>query len=214
MRIIGFSGAHRTGKSTLQRAVVAKLVEQGLRADSLQMPTYAVQGDAVKKELTFPERLDLQFKILEAYAEVLDGPPQRWRSLDVAVFDRTPIDTLAYLTASVNRECPYDLDERVQEYAMQVKHLFKYYFDLAIFVPPGIPLQEDPTSSPCSCAYVSHISSLCELYLHRIASSGNINEWDKEWGEINRPEEVRFIPEEVLDLDARVQLCMNFINGQ
>lgn len=159
--IIGFCGAHRSGKSTLQHALCEKY-----GATLLQMPTYKVQGNRVKTELPLAERVSLQYQILEAYEEVLEEAASS-AAAGVVISDRTPIDVIAYMLADVTRTADYGLDVGILHYIQLAQSLTLKYFSRIVILPPGVlPLVEDPTSSPCSAAYIEHIHALCYYYLN------------------------------------------------
>ena len=161
-RIIGFCGAHRTGKSTLQQAICEKY-----GATPLQMPTYKVVGDRVKTELPLADRVVLQYQLLEAYREVLETASTS--GADVVISDRTPLDTVAYMLADVTRTADYGLDASILRYVKEAQELTLRYFSSIVLLPSGVlPLVEDPTSSPCSAAYIEHINALCYHYCSRL----------------------------------------------
>lgn len=167
MRFVSFCGAHRTGKSTLQKELCASY-----NALPAYMPTYTVQGDRVKSEMSLKERVSIQYEILAAYEGVLKSARTEAQDTgkEVVISDRTPIDTTAYMMADVTRSADYDLDDRIMLYIEQAQRLTIQYFHTVIYLPPGmIPLVEDLTSAQCSEAYIEHLSALCSHYLQRLA---------------------------------------------
>jgi predicted ATPase len=110
---VGFTGAHRTGKTSLVEAV------------SSELPAYAV--------------IDEPYRLLEDDGHELSDPPSRedfelqlrmsiellGRGSTHALFDRTPVDFIAYLQAG-DPEAEVDLDEVRDAMAA---------LDLLVFVP-------------------------------------------------------------------------------
>ena len=87
---IGISGTHGTGKTTLAGAVCA-LLPGHVTADE---PYYLLEDEGY--EFGFPPTLDDYRVLLTRSARSLGSPPL----LPGVVFDRTPLDYLAYLAAT------------------------------------------------------------------------------------------------------------------
>lgn len=199
---IGFCGAHRTGKSTVQKAIAERFeTRMRQRVKLVQMPTYKVLGENVKKNASIEERLDLQIKVLDAYEEVLKEAEAWSDGNGIIITDRVPIDTAAYLMADVSRETPYEVDQPILDYVDRTIQMTELYFHQVFYVPPGVPLVEDPTSAPCSKSYIQHISALCEHYLKRAV--------------VTQPSykmSVDFMSCEIIDLNARIENCYEQAN--
>jgi hypothetical protein len=87
---IGISGPHGTGKTTLAEAICAHLPGHV----TVDEPYYLLEGEGY--EFGFPPSLD-DFRVLLARSlRTLRQPPP----LPEVVFDRTPLDYLAYLVAT------------------------------------------------------------------------------------------------------------------
>lgn len=87
---IGISGTHGTGKTTLAEAICAHLPGH-VTADE---PYYLLEGEGY--EFGFPPSLDDYRVLLARSLRTLREPPP----LPEVVFDRTPLDYLAYLVAT------------------------------------------------------------------------------------------------------------------
>ena len=86
---IGISGTHGTGKTTLAEALCARLPGHVLAEE----PYYLLAED--EYEFAFPPSLEDYRALLECSIQGLALPP-----LPEIVFDRTPLDYLAYLAAA------------------------------------------------------------------------------------------------------------------
>jgi AAA domain len=86
---IGISGTHGTGKTTLAEALCAHLPGH-VTADE---PYYLLEEEGY--EFAFPPSPDDYRALLARSLRILDTPPP----LPGVVFDRTPLDYLAYLAA-------------------------------------------------------------------------------------------------------------------
>jgi hypothetical protein len=87
---IGISGTHRTGKTTLAEALCAHLPGH-VTADE---PYYLLEEEGY--EFSFPPSPDDYRALLARSLRCLSDPPPR----PGIVFDRTPLDYLAYLVAT------------------------------------------------------------------------------------------------------------------
>lgn len=87
---IGISGTHGTGKTTLAEAICAHLPGH-VTADE---PYYLLEEEGY--EFGFPPSLDDYRVLLARSLRTLREPP----ALSEVVFDRTPLDYLAYLVAT------------------------------------------------------------------------------------------------------------------
>jgi predicted ATPase len=87
---IGISGTHGTGKTTLAEALCAHLPGH-VTADE---PYYLLEEEGY--EFEFPPSVDDYLAMLTRSVQSLRSPPP----LRAVVFDRTPLDYLAYLAAA------------------------------------------------------------------------------------------------------------------
>ena len=87
---IGISGTHGTGKTTLTEAPCARLPGH-VAADE---PYYLLEEEGY--EFGFPPSLEDYRALLACSVRILTSPPIR----PEAIFDRTPLDYLAYMAAT------------------------------------------------------------------------------------------------------------------
>ncbi len=87
---VGISGTHGTGKTTLAEALCAHLPSHA----AMDEPYYLLEEEGY--EFGFPPSLEDYRALLACSARSLSSPPL----LLGAVFDRTPLDYLAYMAAT------------------------------------------------------------------------------------------------------------------
>lgn len=147
----GIAGAHRSGKTTLARAVS---VQHGLEyLDANVSGTIAEMGYTPRQELPFKERLKVQNAILESLAikYALMGDKE-------FVTDRTPMDVLGYTFSEVQR-ASLDDEDRVA-FTQHVERAIKVsgtHLQGIMLVQPvyGAP-ELDKSAQACS-VYMRHV---------------------------------------------------------
>src|SRR5690242_3511491 len=87
---VGISGAHGTGKTTLAEALCARLPGHGVAYE----PYYLLEDEGY--EFGFPPSPEDYRSLLARSVLSLTSPPAR----PAVIFDRTPLDYLAYLAAT------------------------------------------------------------------------------------------------------------------
>ncbi|WP_421222569.1 AAA family ATPase [Aeromonas sp. 602293] len=131
---IGICGAHRTGKTTLARALADStgltLMDAGISAVFREM------GLEPSRTLSFADRMRVQDRILDNYLNQMAG-------LDNVVIDRTPIDFIGYLLADLSQDHYQEeaAGQRVVEYIERCFEAVRQTMSFVIFVSPGIPLE-------------------------------------------------------------------------
>lgn len=152
--IIGLTGAHRTGKTTLAKrfAEVAgyRFVETSVSA------TFKKHGMDPRVDYPVSQRLWIQRQILQDLTEIYQA------NRHFVVVDRTPVDLAAYMLADITRQSvdPYT-DKEVMAYVDECLALTKKFFDAVIIIQPGIPIVEDETKAPATESYMEHINVIC-----------------------------------------------------
>lgn len=131
---VGICGAHRTGKTTLARALAESsgltLMDAGVSA------VFRELGLEPSRTLSFADRMKVQDAILAKYLDLMAGAEN-------VVIDRTPIDFIGYLLADMNQE-HYQGDgvsEWVVGYIERCLDAARQTMSFIIFVSPGIPLE-------------------------------------------------------------------------
>ena len=187
----GLCGAQRTGKTTLARAYAET---HGLKfvATNTRQVLASIGMDA-KTQYPIKQRLFAQNAILSELCS-------QWKQDSTAIFDRTPIDVLAYMEADVLRDFPND-EETIESYmAYRSKCLAAVHlFDSLTLVQPGITIIEEEGAAQGCVPYMEHFNTLCIGYLH-YAQSVNVATCI-----IDRPS---------VDLKLRVSLLHSVINTE
>lgn len=179
--MIGFCGAHRTGKTTLARAVARHLDLPFCETSA--GATFARLGRDPKAEYPFAERLDIQRAILDDMAAVYRASPEGF------IADRTPIDMWAYTLAEVGRQTLTPaLEHAYRDYEAALIETTKAHFDAAFLVQPGIRVLETAGKAPASSGYIEHLNALVRGLMEDVRLN-------------LRP---HVVPRRVLSLDARL----------
>lgn len=181
--IIGLCGAHRTGKSTLALEFVKRNKSYTFAATSVSA-IMAAHGMDPAKDYPIDYRVAMQNIILtelDAY----------WASFhENTVFDRTPLCTIGYLLADVQREnVPAHHHAAICEYVERAIDITNRRFSFILQIPPTLPLVHEEGKAPATAAYVEHV--------HQIISGVRCDERMK----------VRHVvmPRSYLDMELRVQ---------
>jgi hypothetical protein len=154
--IIGLAGTHRSGKSTLARAVSAR---HGIAYYDGSFGRIAKTfGYNAVAAMTPYERVTMQFAVLERFASELDASGPR------VITDRTPIDMLAYMMAEIGMHAGLDegTSHAIVRYRERCIATTRELFG-AVFLLQPLPtyVAEDgkPSGDP---AYQMHIQTLIE----------------------------------------------------
>lgn len=155
--MIGITGPHRSGKSTLAKAIADQYSFSFI--DTSTSVVFKELGLDPSKTYDFTTRLMVQRAILDhlrkAYAvEVGEN------DTDV-ITDRTPIDMLAYTYAEVNGNNLSDKDtEALLEYTEECIELTNRRFSLIVALQPGIAYVPAPGKGASNPAYIEHLNAL------------------------------------------------------
>lgn len=154
MTNIGICGAHRTGKTTLAKAVAKTLnmpfIEIGTSA------IFTARGLDPAKPMDFRTRLYIQQQILKHAVEV-------WFEMDQPfICDRTPIDMMAYTLAEIQgHTLDAQTEQELEGYLLLCKSATEKYFNYLFLVPPAIPITAAKGKASLSRGYIEHIHLLC-----------------------------------------------------
>lgn len=131
---IGFVGAASTGKTTTARCLEVIIPERLIPSVSRQVMMQEGLTEKSSAELSAPERLALQIKIMEAKFKQDEETP-------AGIFDRTPIDHMAYLLI----RCHTTLCDRVYRNYLNLMTEHVRLYDLIFYFPiyPGIKYHDD-----------------------------------------------------------------------
>lgn len=153
--MIGLCGAHRTGKTSLARAVAEK------HEDVLFLET-PVSG--ICKELGFDPARTHDFKTrLEVQGEILKRVDAIYakHAGERAITDRTPLDMIAYTMAdAIGDRVAQEDQQRFASYVQQCIDVTNKRFGVLIVVQPGIPLVPAEGKAALNAAYIEHLSAI------------------------------------------------------
>ncbi|MBE0468078.1 MAG: hypothetical protein IBX55_01045 [Methyloprofundus sp.] len=193
MYFIGFSGAHRTGKTTTAVSVSKELGEGFQFIETNISSVLAKYGLDPKKEMSFSERLFIQDAILskavltyEKYSSLSEESGRFF------IFDRTPVDYLAYLLADVPSTGLSSEDEaRLERFSGRCTELMNQYFLKIIFFQQGIEASNESGKAVISFGYQSLLDFIMKGVLldERVLVDSNI------------------IPQNLTRFDLRVEFC-------
>lgn len=155
--LIGLSGAHRTGKTTLAQAVSEAtgfpFVKTGV-SGMMSRLGYDPKGD-----LPFQDRLEVQEAILDGLLSEYTSALKKHSGL--IIVDRTPLDALGYLRSEILRTSSTpEIDRRLDRYEDVVYESVNSIFAGLAFVQPGIPLVSEAGKAPANRHYQRHVSAV------------------------------------------------------
>jgi hypothetical protein len=157
--VFGFSGAHRSGKTTLAQSVSE---ETGVRFHqtntSAMLKSKGIDPVAVHD---LESRLSLQTIILENHLQELGELPRP------LIVDRTPADMYAYMAAEVTmHNSSAEFGELLEQYRKACLLHTAMHYDSIIVVQPLQHFQVDPTKPPPNRGYQWLIQYLIEGFLN------------------------------------------------
>ncbi|WP_156507106.1 AAA family ATPase [Comamonas thiooxydans] len=155
--IVGIAGVHRTGKSTLMKALAAAAAWHPAPTDvSGVIKSLGMRAD---KQHSFDDRMKIQWAVLQHLREHC----LELRKLGVpCVTDRTPLDLVMYTMAEIGPETITDPAQRaeVRRYVSECYAVANEFFSVVLVLQPGIePVQADMKGSMCD-AYRDHLNLL------------------------------------------------------
>jgi hypothetical protein len=186
--VLGLIGAHRTGKSTLARALSEHLDYELVLTNAAQV--FKNLAASPRIEHGVDEHLMIHEKLLEQlskdYLSAQSGKP--------FVADRSPLDVVMYLIGDIHRGITFTpaQQNRFDRIVRRAQDLCRFHFSALIRVQPGIPIIDDPTKAPPNKAYIEHLNLVA-------------------WGLINDPDlpcVAMSLPRDVVELSARVKGCV------
>jgi hypothetical protein len=138
--LVGLTGTHCTGKTTLAKTVADEFGYGFIRTSISDV--LKDRGIDPAESMTIRQRIDAQMAILDAldtqWARAGSNPDMIW------ITDRTPVDLMAYAFGDVN---PYtrmsDAETRDFDLCQRAVESTCKKFDLVIQVQMGIPVVED-----------------------------------------------------------------------
>jgi len=149
----GLSGAHRTGKTTLAKAVAGKM---GLTfIETSTSAIFKELGLDPAATFDFAERLRIQDIILDRTVKQYAA-----HAGTASITDRTPLDMLAYtMSEALGTMRPED-EEAFDSYTTRCFEATNNWFSTICVIQPGIPLVAAPGKAAMSRGYMEHLNSL------------------------------------------------------
>lgn len=152
--IVGLTGSHRVGKTTLGNEFVKHNPNFTFAATSVSA-MMKHHGFNPQLNYHFYDRLQIQNIILDE----LDAFYGRFTK--DTIFDRTPLDAAAYLLADIQREgLTPEEHEAATKYLDRAFDITNRRFTLLLFIPSVLPLVDDPAKAPATKGYVEHIQAV------------------------------------------------------
>ena len=188
---IGLCGAQRTGKTTSAERLASDLGLNLVKTNT----TGVFERLGVSPKVAYPieKRLSIQ-------EQILDYLTYEWSENDDCVFDRTPLDVLAYMEADVLRDSITDLSVQAQYLSYRQRCLEQTYrFNHIILIQPGIKLVEEEGKAQASLPYMYHFNTLMLGYLSQFYGVNGLN--------------VHVLHESIVDLDSRA-LFLSKMSGK
>lgn len=188
--IVGFSGAHRTGKTTICRTInnanpYCKFLESNV--SGIVKEKFGLDVNAPADTKTF----------LEMQNFIIDHLESVWREHNyLCITDRTPLDIMAYTAAKMNYSDYFDkeLCNLYENVIIKCKKCLTKYFGCIIHVQPGITYVETEGKPSISKPYQDIIDKLC---------IGN--------GLTHFPE-FNILPKDMLEIEERMEEVTAIIN--
>lgn len=158
----GIAGSHRTGKTTLARAVAK---EMGFHFHETSTATVMRErGFDMVGDMSFARRLQAQEILLDHHLRMIAILPRP------LVLDRTPLDMMAYLLAEVGMHTldDPDLQRRVDAYVEACLHATRLHYDVVLAVRPLDDYAVEDGKPPMNEPYQHHVQFLIEGGLSQV----------------------------------------------
>lgn len=152
--MIGLTGAHRTGKTTLAKKY----------AEKHKIPFVETSVSKIYQELgydpsftyDFVTRLGIQEEILQR----VDAVYSRYAG-ETFITDRTPLDMIAYTLAdAIGDRVPESSYERLGKYVQDCYASANKRFGMILLIQPGIKLVHEEGKAALNRSYIEHLNSL------------------------------------------------------
>ena len=185
--MFGIMGAHRTGKTTLAKALSRK---NGIYYFQCSTTEMMAQGGFNPVGILSPEeRIEAQEWLLLRYLELAADVPRPF------ITDRTPLDMAAYTLAEVSmHNTSGELGERIDRYVKGCLMAAAGMFDTLMVARPLPSYDAQPDKPPPNPAFQAHIQILIEgMAYHMLGEQVTV-------GFLTSPEH-----------DHRVEACTNLM---
>ena len=164
---LGLLGAQRVGKTTLCKAFAEANGFEFIATTTSKI----LSGIGMDPRIHYPIA-----QRLEAQSLILKGLAKQWESgTGNCVFDRTPLDVLAYAEADIRRDFAEtaELTDGYLAYRQECLDL-ACDFDNIVLVQPGITIVEEEGKALGNLPYMEHFNSLAFGYIAERSLNTNL----------------------------------------
>lgn len=165
MFVLGLSGSHRTGKTTMATEAEKRIFYSynSGKVVALQMNTARhiqdIGFDPKKQDYSFDERMRIQEYLLTSYRHVLTKyRVNKAHHNDFIITDRTPLDLLGYTIQTIDDGLTPEQTDRFMLYAHDCYMTLNKYYNALLLVQPNIDPVESPKSAIANRAYMMKIN--------------------------------------------------------
>lgn len=153
--LIGLSGSHRTGKTTLGIEFEKHSNYKFVQVNTCQMQA-EIGFDSRNQSYDFKSRIKIQDHLFLRYEQMLN----RYNNNDAVIFDRTPLDLATYAIMSVNEDVTKEQLEWLNQYIAKCIALCKKHFYAILILQPAIEPIECKTSAVANLACMMKFNAL------------------------------------------------------
>jgi len=153
--MFGFAGAHRTGKTTLAKAVAERL---GIRYYDASVSRIMMEKQIHSvSDLPILQRIEAQEYLLQRHLEDIAKLPRP------CITDRTPLDFIGYMLGEITmHNTPPEFHQRIGLYVDTCVAAVRMHYDTVILCRPLPVYEVDPTKPPENVAYQMKVQFLIE----------------------------------------------------
>ncbi len=153
----GLTGSQRVGKTTLATAYAEKV--GGVLVACSTGETIASLGLDPTKPMSFDDRMRAQEAVLDYYVSLYERS-EKFKT--ICVFDRTPIDLIAYALSDVtgSMEPSKEGTERLNRYINRCYEVANRYFSFIVHVQPGIEIVDAPLKASTDPRFIEKMNTL------------------------------------------------------
>lgn len=159
--MIGFSGAHRVGKTTLAQAFAEKHDMTFLKTSATEV--FRAAGLNPAASMPIDTRIAIQESMLQVFEKHYAAAATK-STIGLFVADRTPIDLAAYLLAEVQQNTTVGQEQETVNFAAQyVKRCLECadrWFSTILIVQPGIQVVEADGKARGCPLFMEHLNTL------------------------------------------------------
>ncbi|RKZ38317.1 MAG: AAA family ATPase [Gammaproteobacteria bacterium] len=154
---IGICGSHRTGKTTLAKAIATYKRIPFVQTSTRQV--FEKHGLHPGLPMDFKTRLWIQHRVIEATITLWQAEKGSF------VTDRTPIDFMAYTLADIQGATEVDFID-LEAYLTQCFNITNQFFTQLAVLQPAIPLVYEEGKAALNKAYIEHLNLLVQGLCH------------------------------------------------